>query len=78
MDIDKAAVGIGLKCLSTVTAGLFAGGALYINIVEHPARMEATDMKTALTCWKPSYTRAASIMVRMCIVCFIECISCAS
>ncbi|XP_065057869.1 uncharacterized protein LOC135685743 [Rhopilema esculentum] len=62
MDIDKAAVGLGLKCLSTVTAGLFAGGALYINLVEHPARMEATDMKTALTCWKPSYTRAASIM----------------
>ena len=64
MDLDLAATGFGLKAFSTITAGMFAGGALYINLVEHPARMEATDMPTALICWKPSYTRAARLMVR--------------
>ena len=63
MNFDQETVGLCLKGLSTITAGLFAGGALYINVVEHPARMEATDMPTALSCWKPSYTRAAAIMV---------------
>lgn len=28
-----------LQILSTVTAGIFSGAALYINVVEHPARM---------------------------------------
>ena len=64
MDCDLATTGFGLKAFSTITAGMFAGGALYINLVEHPARMEATDMSTALICWKPSYTRAARLMVR--------------
>ena len=30
-----------LQWLATFTAALFAGGALYISIVEHPARMKA-------------------------------------
>ena len=63
MNFDKDTVGLCLKGLSTITAGMFAGGALYINAVEHPARMEATDMPTALMCWKPSFTRAAAMMV---------------
>lgn len=29
-----------LEMLSTLSAGLFAGAAHYINVVEHPARME--------------------------------------
>jgi len=65
MDIDRATVGLGLKVLSTVTAGIFAGGALYINVVEHPARMEAPDMATAVTSWKPSFTRAARILSKV-------------
>lgn len=65
MNFDQNKLGFGLKAISTVTAGLFAGGALYINVVEHPARMEATEMPAALTSWKPSYTRAAATMVNM-------------
>eukprot|EP00794_Sanderia_malayensis_P000423 gene423-1059_t len=61
MELDKATVGLGFKVLSTVTSGIFAGGALYINLVEHPARMEAPDMAAAVTMWKPSFVRAASI-----------------
>lgn len=29
-----------LEMLSTLSAGLFAGAAIYINLAEHPARME--------------------------------------
>ena len=36
---------------------VFAGAALYINLVEHPARMDC-DTKTAVTVWPPSYKRA--------------------
>ena len=47
-----------LEMLSTLSAGLFAGAAIYINLVEHPARMECgTDL--AVTEFAPSYRRAA-------------------
>ncbi len=29
-----------LEMLSTLSAGLFAGAAIYISLVEHPARLE--------------------------------------
>jgi hypothetical protein len=35
-----------LEMIATSTATLFAGAALYINVVEHPARM-ALDTKLA-------------------------------
>lgn len=47
-----------LEMLATLSAGLFAGAAIYINLVEHPARMECgTDL--AVTEFAPSYRRAA-------------------
>ena len=61
--LDKEAVGFGLQLVSTLGTGIFAGGAFYINAVEHPARMEA-DMSTAVTAWKPSFLRAAALQVR--------------
>jgi hypothetical protein len=46
-----------LEFLAIVSAGLFAGAAIYINAVEHPARMECgTDI--AIRQWRPSYRRA--------------------
>lgn len=44
--------------LAIVSAGLFAGGALYISIAEHPGRMEA-GISAALAEFRPSYARAA-------------------
>src|ERR671916_753330 len=42
---------------ATLAAGLFAGASVYINLVEHPARMQAgTDV--ALAEFAPSYHRA--------------------
>jgi hypothetical protein len=48
---------ITLKFIAILTASVFAGAALYINLVEHPARM-TLDTKAAAMEWAPSYARA--------------------
>ena len=44
--------------LAFICTGLFAGAALYVSLVEHPARMSC-DVSVALTEFRPSYKRAA-------------------
>lgn len=46
------------KFLSTFCCSIFAGAAIYINLVEHPARMEC-GTETAAEEFGPSYRRAA-------------------
>ena len=46
-----------LEMIAAFTAVLFAGAALYINVVEHPARM-ALETKSAAIQWARSYKRA--------------------
>ncbi len=46
------------ELLATVCAGLFAGAAIYITLVEHPARLEC-GTELAATEFGPSYRRAA-------------------
>jgi Domain of unknown function (DUF1772) len=46
-----------LKFIAIFSAALFAGAALYINVAEHPARMEL-DTRFAAAQWAPSYRRA--------------------
>ncbi|MBI2802757.1 MAG: DUF1772 domain-containing protein [Gammaproteobacteria bacterium] len=46
---------------------LFAGAAVYINLVEHPARM-GCDTKTAATVWAPSYKRATAMQASLAVV----------
>jgi uncharacterized membrane protein len=45
------------ELLATLCAGLFAGAAIYITLVEHPARMEC-GTELAATEFGPSYRRA--------------------
>jgi len=45
-----------LEILATVCAGLFAGAAIYVNAVEHPARLSC-GMTLALRQFAPSYRR---------------------
>ena len=43
--------------VATLGCAVFAGAAIYISAVEHPARMRF-DTKTAAALWAPSYRRA--------------------
>lgn len=45
------------EVLATACAGLFAGAAIYISLVEHPARLEC-GTELAATEFAPSYRRA--------------------
>jgi hypothetical protein len=47
-----------LEALATIFAGLFAGAAVYITLVEHPARLEC-GTEVALRQFAPSYRRAS-------------------
>jgi len=64
MNVDKCCVVHSLKFISTLTSGIFAGGALYINLVESPAR-STHDAETAVTIWKPSFIRARFCMSKL-------------
>jgi uncharacterized membrane protein len=59
-----------LLILATVCAGLFAGAAVYINAVEHPARLSC-GTELAVREFAPSYHRAtvmqASLAVTGCV-----------
>ena len=46
--------------LALIAAALFAGAALYVSLVEHPARMRLDD-RAGLAHWKPSIRRAAPL-----------------
>lgn len=49
---------------------LFAGAAIYINLVEHPARM-GCDTKTAATVWAPSYKKATLMQAPLAVISFL-------
>ncbi len=56
-----------LEVSATVTAGLFSGAAIYVNLVEHPARMQCgTDL--AIKEFAPSYRRATVMQVSLAVV----------
>jgi hypothetical protein len=48
---------VGFEFLAVLCCTLFAGAAIYISLVEHPARM-GCDTKTAAMVWVPSYKKA--------------------
>ena len=59
-----------LQFTATLTAALFAGAAIYINVAEHPARMQI-DTQTAAVQWAPSYQRATWMQAPLAIVSFL-------
>jgi hypothetical protein len=56
--------------LATLSAALFAGAAIYINVAEHPARM-GLDTRSAAMQWAPSYKRATWMQAPLAIVGFL-------
>jgi uncharacterized membrane protein len=62
--------------LSAILSGaLFAGAALYINLVEHPARMQC-GTELAATVFPDSYKRAAVMQVALALMATISAVVC--
>jgi len=55
------------EIVSLIFTGLFAGAALYVSLVEHPARM-ANTLEIALAEFRPSYKRAAVMQVTLAVI----------
>ena len=58
------------QILATLCCSIFAGASLYINLVEHPARMEC-GTELAATEFAPSYRRAAIMQASLAILGFL-------
>jgi hypothetical protein len=59
-----------LQWLAVLGAALFAGGALYISVVEHPARMRA-GVPVALAEFRQMYQRAAPWQASSAALCLL-------
>jgi len=58
------------QVIATLASGLFTGAAVYINLVEHPARM-ACGTRLAATEFGPSYHRAAVMQASLAAIGFL-------
>ena len=58
------------KFLTTLCCGLFAGAAIYVNLVEHPARMQC-GWELAATEFGPSYRRATVMQASLAATGFV-------
>jgi uncharacterized membrane protein len=58
-----------VQFVAVLCCTVFAGAALYINLVEHPARMDR-DTRTAAMVWAPSYKRATKMQAPLAILSF--------
>jgi hypothetical protein len=56
--------------VATLATTLFSGAAIYINLVEHPARMEC-GTELAATVFGPSYRRAAVMQAILAVAAMI-------
>ena len=68
---SKGIVTAPAELIATLSSGLFTGAAVYINLVEHPARMQ-TGIRPALTEFAPSYHRATVTQVSLAIAGFLS------
>jgi hypothetical protein len=63
-----------LEIMATLSAGLFAGAAIYIDLAEQPARRQI-DTSAALAEWRPSYKRAAVVQPLLAGVGFLSAVA---
>src|SRR5438445_5289045 len=60
--------------LPVLACGLFAGAAVYVSLVEHPARMEC-GVEIATAEFPPSYHRGTIMQVTLATVCVLSSIA---
>ena len=60
-----------LELLATLSAGLFSGASIYVNLVEHPARIQC-GTALAVAQWGPSYKRATVMQASLAVVGFLS------
>lgn len=60
-----------LEFIATLSAGIFCGAAIYINLVEHPARMSCGTV-LAVTEFAQSYKRATVMQVLLAAISFLS------
>ncbi|MGH8187838.1 MAG: DUF1772 domain-containing protein [Steroidobacteraceae bacterium] len=58
-----------LELIAVFSVALFTGAAIYINLVEHPARVEC-GTSAAMQQWRPSYRRAAVLQASLALIGF--------
>lgn len=59
-----------LQFIATLCATVFSGAAIYINLVEHPARMQC-GTGIAARVWAPSYKRAVPMQASLAMASFL-------
>jgi hypothetical protein len=59
-----------IQFIAVLTTTLFTGAAIYINLVEHPARMGCST-EVAATVWAPSYKRATVMQASLAVIGFL-------
>ncbi len=62
---------ITLQLIATMASGLFSGASIYVNLVEHPARIEC-GTASAIAQWVPSYKRATEMQATLAAVGFLS------
>jgi len=60
-------VAVALEWFAAVSAGLFAGAALYVSLVEHPARV-GLGPRAAVHEFAPSYRRGAALQAPLSVL----------
>jgi len=59
-----------MELIATLACAIFAGAAIYISLVEHPARMSC-GTELAATQWEPSYKRATWMQAPLAAIGFV-------